>query len=93
VLIFRERGRARSWHESLYRQRLRSGVPVMIIWILTGELQALRAKLLQELAKVASTSLACRAIESALGQKATHVIGRLKVWFWLPWRLLEACGY
>ena len=27
VLIFRERGRALSWHGSLYRQRLRSGVP------------------------------------------------------------------
>ena len=32
---FRERGRARSWHGSLYRQRLGSGVPVIIIWDLT----------------------------------------------------------
>jgi len=28
VLIFRKRGRARSWHGSLYRQRPGSGVPV-----------------------------------------------------------------
>ena len=30
MLIFRERGRALSWHGSLYRQRLRSGVPVTV---------------------------------------------------------------
>ena len=35
VLIFRERGRALSWHGSLYRQRLRSGVPVTKTWALT----------------------------------------------------------
>ena len=32
MLIFRERGRARSRHGSLYRQRLGSGAPVIDIW-------------------------------------------------------------
>jgi len=35
LLIFRKRGRARSWHGSLYRQRLGSGVPVRVIWAST----------------------------------------------------------
>ena len=35
LLIFPKRGRARSWHGSLYRQRLGSGVPVIIIWAST----------------------------------------------------------
>ena len=53
---FRERGRARSWHGSLYRQRLGSGVPVSRIWSLTEGLQALRVKLSLSLAKVAPFS-------------------------------------
>ena len=32
VLMFSGKGRARSWHGSLYRQRLGSGVPVINIW-------------------------------------------------------------
>ena len=55
-MIFRERGRARSRHGSLYRQRLGSGVPVSKDMGLTEGLQALRVKLSPSLAKVAPFS-------------------------------------
>src|SRR6185437_5596596 len=58
LLIFRESGRALSWHGSLYRQRIGPACQLQRYRHLLRELQALRPKLPSSLAKVVSDSLA-----------------------------------
>jgi hypothetical protein len=55
LLIFRKRGRARSWHGSLYRQRLGSGVPVIIIWASTEGITSVA----REIVTIARNSCTC----------------------------------
>ena len=74
MLIFRERGRARSWHGSLYRQRLGSGVPVIEMWGLTGRITSLARLISPSRAKVVLI-FAEAAPEVRFGSRRTNAFG------------------
>jgi hypothetical protein len=72
VLIFRERGRARSWHGSLYRQRLGSGASVIVIWASTEGLTSVASKPILKIAdaQMAFARMPCKKESPAVGR--TH---------------------